>query len=266
VPGVGGVDPRVLDEVAAAALPAAVEEEVAGWRCRADPSVPFRRANVALPPLGVGADPAAAVAVAGAGAVAAWYHRRGQRAIVVVSSADPTADDLDRALAERGWAVEAPVEVLVAPLARLVGRSDLVSLSVGVDEGWAQGDGALVGGDDRTARRTAAYARMLAPLGHRALAASARLDGVVVGVGFGVLDRGWLGIFGMATSPEHRRRGVAGAVVRALAAAAVDRGGERAYLQVEVGNDPALACYRSLGFGPGHGYHYRVDAPAGPVA
>ena len=84
---------------------------------------------------------------------------------------------------------------------------------------------------------------------------------MAVGVGFAVLERGWVGVFGMATEASQRRTGVGGSLLGALAAAAHARGARHLYLQVEVENAPAQALYRSLGFTRSHGYHYRVSAP-----
>jgi GNAT superfamily N-acetyltransferase len=272
---VDGDDERqVLDEVAASATVAGTDVRVAGWRCKADGSVPFRRCNVAIPPPGAARDHE--VLAAALGEVAGWYHRRGQRLIVQVSSADPGAVALDRALADRGFAVEAPVDLLVAPITTLTATPATGSeghegapaphLAVrvvrGVDEGWVGRYGLLHGASPRDRARTEAYGRMLAALGDRVVAAAADVGGRPAGVGFGVVDRGWLGVFGMATDPGLRRRGIATAVVGALARAGVEAGATRAYLQVEVDNAPALALYRRLGFAPSHRYHYRVDAPA----
>ncbi|MCB0963561.1 MAG: GNAT family N-acetyltransferase, partial [Acidimicrobiales bacterium] len=106
----------------------------------------------------------------------------------------------------------------------------------------------------------------LAVVGDRALAATATLDGAVAGVGYGVVDGAWLGIFGMATGPAHRRRGVARAVLGALVAAGRDAGATRAYLQVETDNVAAHALYAGLGFALHHRYHYRSEPelPAAP--
>jgi ribosomal protein S18 acetylase RimI-like enzyme len=278
------VDPvalRRLDEIAGDATPGTVEEEVAGWWCKAAPDVPFRRANVVQPPVGAGLDPEACRSALAA--VRTWCAERGQRLIVQVSSADPDAAVLDALLAAEGLVVEAPVHVLVADLAALKpvdrpgdapaidqvapgtptidrpgGAGVAVAVRVGVDEPWARAHGAIPGGGPTQEVRTAAYGRMLAALGDRALAAAAVDERwATIGLGFGLVDRGWLGIFGMATDPAHRRRGIASSIVRALAASAIDRHAAHAYLQVETDNGGAIACYERLGFVRSHGYHYR---------
>jgi ribosomal protein S18 acetylase RimI-like enzyme len=242
---------RVLDEIAANATPAPITRLVDGWLAKGAPGLPFRRANAVLPAAGAGADPDRAAAVLDE--LDAWYGSQGLRLIVQVPSTDPALDAL---LAERGMEVEAPVDVLVAtPFA---GRSALdveVLVTEGVDAAWAAEYGAIHGDDPRSRARVEAYGRMLADLGPAAIAAVARRDGEPAGVGFGVRERGWLGVFGMGTAPAHRRQGVAGAVLGALA-----EGGDT-YLQVEVDNGPAQLLYRAAGFTPSHQYHYRVSAP-----
>jgi N-acetylglutamate synthase len=72
----------------------------------------------------------------------------------------------------------------------------------------------------------------------------------------------WHGISLLQTAPEHRRRGLARHVVRAMAQWAAQRGATRAYLQVEEGNADAIALYRRLGFSTHHTYLTRVAPPA----
>lgn len=68
------------------------------------------------------------------------------------------------------------------------------------------------------------------------------------------LVAGEIEVLNIATHPEQRRRGLARTLLRqALKAAApvAEQGyGVRAFLEVRVGNAPALGLYRSLGFIP----------------
>lgn len=256
------MDARLLDEIATAATVAPIEADVAGWWCKAAPDLPFRRCNVALPGAGAGTDRAAFDAALSA--VRRWYRDQGLRLIVQVSSATEGHEQLDGWLADQDLGFEAPVHILVSDQAAEPGAvPDRVTVTAGIDEAWAQAFGAVHGGSATDRARTAAYGRMLAAFGDRALGASCTVDGTVVGLGFGVLDRGWMGIFGMGTSPDHRRQGIATDVVRALHTAASGRGVDQAYLQVETGNLGAIELYEGLGFTRSHGYHYRSE-PAAP--
>jgi ribosomal protein S18 acetylase RimI-like enzyme len=98
--------------------------------------------------------------------------------------------------------------------------------------------------------------RALAPI---VFAATAHADGRAepVGIGFAVVERGWVGYYGIGTVVDVRRRGVGTAVMRALTERAVENGASRAYLQVDRENAGAHAMYARLAFTRSYGYHYR---------
>jgi ribosomal protein S18 acetylase RimI-like enzyme len=249
---------RELDEIAGEVIAGTAQADIAGWIAKASPDLPFRRANVTLPPIGAGRSRASFDSALDQ--VARWYRAQGVPLRVQVSTADPTSLEVDRWLGDRGLVIEAPVQVLVA--GRHIGGSPAVPPAVtlvtvtGPDVTWVETH-RLDGLDDAAHRRSEAYARVLAPLGDRAVAVAAHTGDVVVGIGFGAVHRGQLAIFGMATAPRWRRRGVASAVVAGLEAAGRAQGVGGAFLQVEVGNEAAIACYRRLGYRASHGYHYR---------
>jgi ribosomal protein S18 acetylase RimI-like enzyme len=77
-------------------------------------------------------------------------------------------------------------------------------------------------------------------------------------VGLAVCERGWAGLFCVATAASARRRGIASHVVHALTTWAVEHGARRLYLQVDSTNAAAHALYERAGFTRSHGYHYRA--------
>ena len=52
----------------------------------------------------------------------------------------------------------------------------------------------------------------------------------------------------IAVHPEHRRKGIAEALVLALVAGLSEKGNHSLMLEVRVSNDPAIALYEKLGF------------------
>lgn len=67
---------------------------------------------------------------------------------------------------------------------------------------------------------------------------------------------GWASIHGMRTVAHRRGQGLAARVLAGLADAALARGLERVFLQVEAENTAALALYRRAGFSTAWCYHY----------
>lgn len=67
---------------------------------------------------------------------------------------------------------------------------------------------------------------------------------------------GWASIHGMRTVASHRGQGLAARVLAGLADAALARGLERVFLQVEAENTSALTLYRRAGFSTVWRYHY----------
>jgi ribosomal protein S18 acetylase RimI-like enzyme len=180
----------------------------------------------------------------------------------ITSASQPS--DLDERLAARGYVIDAPVDYLVATakdfLAEAGAASEVsVDLVEEVDDDWIDGYGNAT---DATRRRIHAYRELMHDIGPATLTAVADVGGSPAGIGFAVVERGWVGVYGMATASSARRMGVARAVLLALLGSTAGRA-ERAYLQVETDNVAARGLYRSLGFEPVHRYHFRVlDASA----
>lgn len=240
------IDTRLLDELAANATAASTTQLVDGWLLRATPDMPFSRCNsVAV----LGGDDVAALDRRLA--VAADFAQRHRIALKLqVSAGAHPATDAE--LARRGFGTDDRTVVEVAPAGAATERAG---------RGWGPSVSVAERGVPTLPDpRTRAYGRLFARIGPRSALATATLDGRVAGVGFGVVERGWLGVYGMATLPHARRRGVATAVIGALSAWARDHGADHAYLQVEEHNQPARALYDRLGFHPSHTYHYRTPA------
>ena len=184
------------------------------------------------------------------------YRRHGQRVVFKLTPASLPAG-LDEALAERGYALEAPTSVqtldLTAAPALTVGPT---ALSEQVTDDWLAAGYAL---SAVTARHLPTLRQMLARLAPPASFASLRVDGCVVSQGLGVYQSGWVGLYDIATHPEHRGRGHARQLINDLLAWAAGRGAHSAYLQVMLSNAPALRLYERMGFREQYQYWYRVN-------
>ncbi|WP_299033399.1 N-acetyltransferase [uncultured Pseudokineococcus sp.] len=186
--------------------------------------------------------------------------------------------DVDAELARRGWSLVSPTTVMVGALQALAapgaagppagpGSSGAgaragaprVLVSAAPDAAWTAlvrpgaVDDPVVDGLLRSAPAQAfAVVREDVDEGEAGAAAAA---------GRMAVADGWAVLTDLAVATGHRRRGLARAVVAALAVWAGERGADRVALQVADGNDRARSLYESLGLVEHHRYAYR-EAPS----
>ncbi|GAB2900778.1 GNAT family N-acetyltransferase [Streptomyces mayteni] len=207
-----------------------------GWTRRANSAVPLRETAPDLDRLG------------------AWFAARGlPTSLQLTTGADGAGERLAAELAERGWEAGGHSTVRVAALAPLADLAAGVRVEVGREptDDW-------LAGFPRAAEAPEA-ARLVLTSGRAPLFAVARAgDGGLAGVGRCVVDGRWAGFAAIRVEPAHRRAGVATALMRELARAALTEGASAAYLQVEADNAPARTLYDGLGFADHHHYHYRT--------
>jgi GNAT superfamily N-acetyltransferase len=251
---------RALDGLAARATAASLDTPLDGWLLRATVDVPFRRSN-AVAPCGEVHDVDAAIA-----AVEHFYAARDLPVRFQLSPASLPAG-LDDVLAARGYEIEAPVVIAVADTATVVARTEGpggATVATRIDVAWSEQYADVHADDDVTRARIRAYGRMLGTLTLPTAAAVTGPDpSSPVGLGFAVADSGWVGIFGMGTRPQARRRGAATTVLHGLASWAAANDCPRLYLQVEEDNPGARALYARAGFTDAYGYHYRTKFRSG---
>ncbi|WP_405665313.1 GNAT family N-acetyltransferase [Streptomyces sp. NBC_01166] len=227
-----------------------VESELLGdWRLRAAGGF-TRRANSVLP-LG---DPGLPIGEA-LGRVRRWYGERGLPAYVqTATGAEGAQEALCADLEEHGWRREVTAEVRIAALAP-VGDLDAdisaVRMAREPDEAWLS----------RYQRFATPGPHVLKVLGSGPSVWFASVPGdgpagVPAAIGRCVVDGRWAGFMAVEVGPEHRRRGLATAVMTALARTALDEGASAAWLQVEADNEGARALYDGMGFATHHRYHH----------
>ncbi|MEW2529025.1 GNAT family N-acetyltransferase [Streptomyces sp. NPDC047071] len=224
-------------------------ERLGGWTLRAAAGF-TRRANSVLP-LG---DPGRPLDDA-LTYVRSWYADRGLPAYVqAATGVDDAQERLRTELERRGWAREVTTRVLtgaLAPVGDLPVETGRVTLARGVDEAWLRRYG-------RAAAAGPHVVRVLTSGPSVWFASVPGDEGVPAAIGRCVVDGRWAGFMAVEVDPAQRRRGLATAVMTALARRALDEGASAAWLQVEEDNGGARALYDGMGFSVHHRYdHYR---------
>jgi len=248
------VDTRIslIEELAANAWRPEIEQSLDGWRLRYNQGV-NRRCNSVWPnQLGGNIDLEERLDL-----VEAFYARWQIRPrYQLCPAAKP--ENLAEILAERGYTDDAHTAVQIAPIravhkTTLANPDYLVEIAPKFNQPWfdlythTEGLDKL-GADMRQGT--------LNRIGSQAGFAILRIDGKTVAVGLGVLERGWVGIFCMATHPSFRRQGAASSLLNALASWGKEQGANEMYLQVMENNPPALALYAYAGFEKVYQYYY----------
>ncbi len=169
---------------------------------------------------------------------------------------------LDGELERLGWPVVDHTTVMIRPELRgLSPRAlpDGVELASLDGAAFAQAVGALRASPPD---HIESHARRLqhSPVPYRGYVLRRRTDGAVIACGQTAREGPMVGLYDVFTHPEARNQGLAARLCERLLAVSANQGADVGYLQVDAANEPALAVYRSLGFQPAYGYHYR-DAP-----
>jgi len=247
-----------LEEVLALHWQPLEGERLGGWLLRASGGF-TNRANSVLP-LG---DPGLPL-IDALDAARAWYAARDLAArLSLPGPADGGPDPTDpfpglrAAVAQAGWAVLPDAGALVLTAATAEQAGDRVHLPAPLRLALAgEPDAAWLAGYRYRGQDLPTYAIALLTSAPEQVFASV-LDGEdTVAVARGSLAGGWAGLTAVEVADGYRRRGLARALLAAVAGWAAARRARSIYLQVSDANAGAQRLYLSAGFAVHHRYDY----------
>ncbi|MDO8122779.1 MAG: GNAT family N-acetyltransferase [Candidatus Hermodarchaeota archaeon] len=244
-----------IETMASRAWPAQHTQEYGGWLLRAAGGV-TRRANSVLPLH----DSAAETLEVALEYVQRFYqsHKLPVR-FQMTKASHPT--DLDSFLESKGLVIDMPTKMLTSPLDRMTLEEPEIAIVVFGSpwDDWNSAFGTLTGFDQST---LAIRSDIINRIPSKKACAAAIMDQKVIGIGLGVLDGDWLGLFALVTHENFRRQHVATSITQSLVSWGLSQGASQAYLQVQEDNVPAQKLYYALGFEDTYSYWYRVASEA----
>lgn len=249
--GVAISDPEIrqLEEIGARTWPAGRVEPLGGWLLSFDRGV-TRRANSVLPNAWDDRPPIDDRIVD----VENRYRQAGLAPCFKMTRA-ALPRGLDDNLHRRGYVAEGHSIVLTATLGAVEDRPSLpVDFAADQSPDWS----ACSWPGRPTNSDVDSRCRIAGRTGRPKAFAMVRLDGRPAGVAMAAIARGWGCITAVRTPPEFRRRGVARALIAALAEWAGRQDANSLFLQVEEDNAAACGLYMLAGYHEAYRYHYRT--------
>ncbi|MGD2027186.1 MAG: GNAT family N-acetyltransferase [Anaerolineales bacterium] len=242
---------REIEELASNAWRPEIEQHLGGWRLRYTGGH-SRRVNSVFP----SSPPAALPLETCLDLVEDFYRRRGMPPRFQLCPAALPAN-LHAILETRGYTFSAHTAMKTQTIARLLEKirdhPGRIESENTLTDAWFNTYTTASGYDPESLpiRRG-----ILSRIGPKAQFVLVNHDGKPAATGLGVAERGWLGVFCVVTDPAHRRKGLASAVMRALAFWGRSQNAERVYLQVMENNPAGLSLYDMLGFKKLYQYYY----------
>ena len=241
---------HTLEDISNHALPARLTLDYDGWLLRVADS-PMRRANSAQ------AYAPSTLPLDEKIAYCEMFYRAHERRIVfkMISTWEPST--LAAALIKRGYVEDCLTSIqvcdLVAGAAPVLPDGLTLEVLPQADDAWQAENRQLHDPTERPLLATPGmYAAITAQIGCFRL----MRVGETVGMGLGVLERGWLGLYTLIVAAEQRGRGYGTALVQALLHWGVSQGAHSAYLQVMCDNASAMRLYSRIGFREVYRYWY----------
>ncbi|HEX3077991.1 MAG TPA: GNAT family N-acetyltransferase [Lachnospiraceae bacterium] len=163
---------------------------------------------------------------------------------------------LDGMLEKRGYDIQKSADIMERKLAEESFMDQQVDIEYVISDEWFE---AYVKMNEMKQESIQGAARgCLDRIGNPVICASIKQEGMVVAIGLGVYENGYVGLFDILVHEDYRRRGLGMRVVNAILQEGQRMGTHTAYLQVVATNSIAVNMYERLGFEKVYTYWYRV--------
>lgn len=162
----------------------------------------------------------------------------------VVRYTPTTQNGFDRILKERGYRLVKTVDVMVCAIEEYE-VPDYIAGEQEASEEWIKASASLSGVADAFFQ---VHKEGVQNIAVTKTFVYARIDGAIVGCGYGVVEKGYVGIYNLHVSKEYRKQGIGTAICNAILTFGKENGAAKGYLFVHNENENAISLYEKKGF------------------
>jgi GNAT superfamily N-acetyltransferase len=240
-----------IEEIACRAWPAKYTQALGGWLLRSTEGV-THRANSVLP-----LRPPPKGDIEKALQIVQEFYSEHQLPVQFQMTTASQPTNLDEVLQSYGLEILMHVIVQTANLNEALVDEPEVGIVI-MSEPWDEWYRAYCQFAEFDSTRFAVRRGIISRISNEKACAAAIKDDKIIGVGLGVLDGIWLGLFSLVTQKKYRRQHVATSITQSLISWAQSQGAKKVYLQVSESNKSARELYYNLGFKDAYIYWYRL--------
>ncbi len=183
------------------------------------------------------------------------YQRR-KLSVVFKLTPKTSPNELDEQLSASGYRKNSPTSVQLMDLSSIsLQNSGETNLQEELSAEWLDASSRM-NAISETNRET--LFQILGSIMPRHCFVSLKHENKIIASGLGVLQSGHIGLFSIITDAAFRNHGYGQQVVNKILEWGKQNKAQKAYLQVELENAPALRLYSKLGFVENYQYWYRV--------
>jgi ribosomal protein S18 acetylase RimI-like enzyme len=183
-----------------------------------------------------------------------YFSRHIPSCFKITSIADP--DDIDQRLAKRGYDIHSTISLQVLDISG-ISRDPLSDIRIETDLNphWIDD---FIRMNDFDRRRKSTYTSIIEQIHAPKCLISLARDNETIGVGLGVAEGRFIGLFDIVVDKAYRNTGLGYHIVENLLRWGRKNSADTAYLQVLSDNIPAIRLYEKMGFREKYQYWYRI--------
>jgi len=172
----------------------------------------------------------------------------------ITPAAEPA--DMDQRLYSRGYFIHSIISFQTMDISRIQPEPlHEIHIETELKPGWIED---FIWMNEFEPARTSTYMDIMKQIRLQKCLISLKRDHQTIGVGLGILEDGFIGLFDIVVDKNYRNSGLGYLIVENILRWGRNNGAEKAYLQVLNDNSPAISLYKKMGFNEVYQYWYRM--------